>query len=837
MYAPRGRSRGACDRVHTARGSVAFVDSRAREDGETQVWSARLRGKIDKADNFRSRGPRSHNNLGILVSESSLLARPGIVHRSGRVMGLPPIPRGAGKRGNTWLQTLDAEDDVDLFATASSLGLSREDENDFDEYALDRAEVKVNEEACFPPDGRHAVPTRRSTRDSLSTHYALLKTVGQGAFGKVRVARRLVDDAEVAVKTIDLNGMSANDVNDVVNEVNVLRLVRHPCVVRCFDMVLEKNALHIVMEFVGKGDLGQVLVGYRRGNANRRNGIGLSEPNALRLFAQIALALHHVHSLGVLHRDLKTANIFVTEIRDKDFVKLGDFGISKVLNSPTGFCSTVVGTPYYLSPEMCCGKTYGVKSDSWALGCVLYELCSADTGARAFEGNSLQQLVMNITRGKYKPLCQKKWSAETRRLLRGLLQREPKRRYSVSDALRSSAGRGALGRLQEELVVQGELRELRDVVDAALVDVGDAKVDAPLRYGIAAAPFVQAAAADAAAQRAKREDRKEKAAVVACDRNTERRRLRDAERAKFAEQATRLACEKRDLIKQKEEAKLQAKRDAHCESRLAKAEHARRVRDAGPRLNRGAMNPNFFVSRAEDEFFVAESAKASASVSDPSTTPATIKSRYEAARAEEERLFQEEMQKLQSIAPAKPAVEPRKGTAQTSASVLDPLTLSEQFEATTITAIKHRRRAPVAFDVSIGLERTKQTSTSEDEDVTKSSGSEDDDDDDRRMTTRLAHIRGHCIGELGVRGFAKAYRAAKLQIETAGGFGTASNTNERDNDALTKIVGTEKTECVALLEMLVLLENVQRESGSSETNAPPVDDLETLVTMLETKRR
>jgi serine/threonine protein kinase len=829
-------------------------------------------------------------------------------------MGLPPIPRGAGKRGNTWLQTLDAEDDVDLFATASSLGLSREDENDFDEYALDRAEVKVNEEACFPPDGRHAVPTRRSTRDSLSTHYALLKTVGQGAFGKVRVARRLVDDAEVAVKTIDLNGMSANDVNDVVNEVNVLRLVRHPCVVRCFDMVLEKNALHIVMEFVGKGDLGQVLVGYRRGNANRRNGIGLSEPNALRLFAQIALALHHVHSLGVLHRDLKTANIFVTEIRDKDFVKLGDFGISKVLNSPTGFCSTVVGTPYYLSPEMCCGKTYGVKSDSWALGCVLYELCSADTGARAFEGNSLQQLVMNITRGeykplcqkkwsaetrrllrgllqrepkrrysvsdalrssagrgalgcvlyelcsadtgarafegnslqqlvmnitrgKYKPLCQKKWSAETRRLLRGLLQREPKRRYSVSDALRSSAGRGALGRLQEELVVQGELRELRDVVDAALVDVGDAKVDAPLRYGIAAAPFVQAAAADAAAQRAKREDRKEKAAVVACDRNTERRRLRDAERAKFAEQATRLACEKRDLIKQKEEAKLQAKRDAHCESRLAKAEHARRVRDAGPRLNRGAMNPNFFVSRAEDEFFVAESAKASASVSDPSTTPATIKSRYEAARAEEERLFQEEMQKLQSLAPAKPAVEPRKGTAQTSASVLDPLTLSEQFEATTITAIKHRRRAPVAFDVSIGLERTKQTSTSEDEDVTKSSGSEDDDDDDRRMTTRLAHIRGHCIGELGVRGFAKAYRAAKLQIETAGGFGTASNTNERDNDALTKIVGTEKTECVALLEMLVLLENVQRESGSSETNAPPVDDLETLVTMLETKRR
>ena len=137
MYAPRGRSRGACDRVHTARGSVAFVDSRAREDGETQVWSARLRGKIDKADNFRSRGPRSHNNLGILVSESSLLARPGIVHRSGRVMGLPPIPRGAGKRGNTWLQTLDAEDDVDLTSN---------------QFILSAIALIPNRESAFPVD-------------------------------------------------------------------------------------------------------------------------------------------------------------------------------------------------------------------------------------------------------------------------------------------------------------------------------------------------------------------------------------------------------------------------------------------------------------------------------------------------------------------------------------------------------------------------------------------------------------------------------------------------------------------------------------------------------------
>ena len=144
----------------------------------------------------------------------------------------------------------------------------------------------------------------------------------------------------------------------------------------------------------------------------------------------------------MLHRDLKTANIFVAE---RDIVKLGDFGISKVLGSRSGFCSTVCGTPFYLSPEMCAGRRYDAKSDVWALGCVLYELCSG--GRRAFEAPSLPAVVMKILEGEYPPLSAARWSPSLRRLLSRLLRLEPAGRPAAREVLRSPAVRSHLTRL------------------------------------------------------------------------------------------------------------------------------------------------------------------------------------------------------------------------------------------------------------------------------------------------------------------------------------------------------------------------------------------------------
>jgi len=107
----------------------------------------------------------------------------------------------------------------------------------------------------------------------------------------------------------------------------------------------------------------------KRKQANSR----FTEDEVMHWFIQICLALKYVHSLRILHRDIKASNIFLTA---SNCVKLGDFGISKVLQSTIEAAMTVVGTPYYMSPEVYHNKPYTLKSDVWSLGCLLYELCT-----------------------------------------------------------------------------------------------------------------------------------------------------------------------------------------------------------------------------------------------------------------------------------------------------------------------------------------------------------------------------------------------------------------------------------------------------------------------------
>jgi NIMA (never in mitosis gene a)-related kinase len=153
----------------------------------------------------------------------------------------------------------------------------------------------------------------------------------------------------------------------------------------------------------------------------------LPESIAVDWFTEILLGMKHVHDRKVLHRDLKTQNVFLTA---DGRCRLGDFGVSKVLNGTHNLASTAVGTPYYLSPEICVNKKYDHKSDVWSLGCVLYELCS---GAHPFDAASLKLLVAKITKGIYAPVPGV--SPEVSLAIKAMLQRDARKRPSVNELL------------------------------------------------------------------------------------------------------------------------------------------------------------------------------------------------------------------------------------------------------------------------------------------------------------------------------------------------------------------------------------------------------------------
>ncbi|XP_007485665.2 serine/threonine-protein kinase Nek8 isoform X5 [Monodelphis domestica] len=247
--------------------------------------------------------------------------------------------------------------------------------------------------------------------------YERIRVVGRGAFGIVHLCLRKADQKLVIIKQIPVEQMTKDERLAAQNECQVLKLLNHPNVIEYYENFLEDKALMIAMEYAPGGTLAEYI-------QKRCNSL-LDEETILHFFVQILLALHHVHSHLILHRDLKTQNILLD--KQRMIVKIGDFGISKILSSKSK-AYTVVGTPCYISPELCEGKPYNQKSDIWALGCVLYELASLK---RAFEAANLPALVLKIMSGTFAPISDR-YSTELRQLVLSLLSLDPARRPPLS---------------------------------------------------------------------------------------------------------------------------------------------------------------------------------------------------------------------------------------------------------------------------------------------------------------------------------------------------------------------------------------------------------------------
>jgi len=135
-----------------------------------------------------------------------------------------------------------------------------------------------------------------------------------------------------------------------------------------------------------------------------------------------------MHSNNILHRDLKTLNIFLTK---DNKIKLGDLGVAKILEDLDNFVTSKVGTPYYLSPEVCEDRPYNSKSDIWSLGCILYELCSLH---HPFEAKNQAALLLKIIRGKCESIP-RIYSRQLGEIVHSCLIKDYKKRPSINAIL------------------------------------------------------------------------------------------------------------------------------------------------------------------------------------------------------------------------------------------------------------------------------------------------------------------------------------------------------------------------------------------------------------------
>ena len=253
--------------------------------------------------------------------------------------------------------------------------------------------------------------------------YIIKTRLGVGSYGTVYKVCKKTTGKIYVIKQISLLGLTEKEILEYKSEAKLLSSIKSNYVVKYFDSFIDNHNLNILMEYCDGGDLYQYL------EKNKKKKIKLKEKTIWQIFIQMLIGLNSIHKKKILHRDIKSQNIFLTKNLD---IKIGDLGVSKKLIQ-TNFAKTFIGTPYYLSPEICMEKPYNDKSDVWAIGCILYELCTFNY---PFNAKSQGALLLKILNSQPEKIDNNYYSKDLQNMINLLLNKNYELRPSCRDILK-----------------------------------------------------------------------------------------------------------------------------------------------------------------------------------------------------------------------------------------------------------------------------------------------------------------------------------------------------------------------------------------------------------------
>ena len=252
--------------------------------------------------------------------------------------------------------------------------------------------------------------------------FTIIKQLGSGAFSTVSLVTRKQDQKIYALKCVQISRLSPIERQNSLNEIRLLASINHKNIISYKESFYceENQTLNIILEYADDGDLQSKII------SKKKFGCFFEEKTIWSIFIQMVKGLNELHKKKIIHRDLKSANIFLMK---NGICKLGDLNVAKVVEN--GLLRTQTGTPYFASPEIWEDKPYNFKSDIWSIGCILYQMAGLKM---PFQGKNIKEVYHNLKSINIPPLPDI-YSPDLMYMVKKLLKLNPDQRPSTQEIL------------------------------------------------------------------------------------------------------------------------------------------------------------------------------------------------------------------------------------------------------------------------------------------------------------------------------------------------------------------------------------------------------------------